>query len=218
MERYSDEGFMDVVGSVPDPLFGEQNPLKLVRAVNALRGLSKEEAISLLRKFRSDYRPFCSLMPLVFRPDETVPRSATFWIEVQEDIPFHVRAPGPGFAPGELVVPSVAWAASHGKFQQGLLRPSDDPLGAADRLLDRLVAAGRLVDVKLRRHVRWQGWRMVAEVLGSASMNEPPARNLTNERTWGRMLSEVAALRIHWNEEKQVYEQSSGTSPIPSRN
>jgi hypothetical protein len=128
------------------------DPIALVRAVNALQGLSKEDAIAALRRFAARYpsfgdphSPHMSLtlvMPLLFERMDPEDEYPSLWItaradwqgflSIYDDIPFrrgHVSLMGQEGDKIDL----IDWADTHGRLRTAPLRPGDDPFQAAEK-------------------------------------------------------------------------------------
>jgi hypothetical protein len=147
----------------------QPNPVALVRAVNHLRSLGKDQAIATLRAYvryapvqpdwaklhAPDQQRLCWIIPLLFAPAHdrvrlpSLGRDPREWsrggwkqldISVQADLPFH-DSPVTGRL-GTLDPPRaylVEWADRHGVLGEEPLRPSNDPLLAADELAESLL-------------------------------------------------------------------------------
>jgi hypothetical protein len=147
----------------------EYDPIALVRAVNALHVLGREEAIEALRRFAKEYpsnggpddrhEALRLIIPLLFdrlNPEDRFPSAPvgpeghyrldqkewpffSDFVIVEDDIPFHVVWTM-GFS-GEMRDNSYAIdrAQAHGSFRATPLRPLDSPFDAADRLIDKLI-------------------------------------------------------------------------------
>jgi hypothetical protein len=135
------------------------DPIALVRAVNALQGLGKEDAIAALRRFAARYpsfgdphSPHMSLtlvMPLLFERIDPEDEYPSLWItaradwqgflSIYDDIPFrrgHVSLMGQEGDKIDL----IDWADTHGRLRATPLRPGDDPFQAAEKAIESWTA------------------------------------------------------------------------------
>ena len=206
-----------------------------MRAANHLRSLGKGKAVAALREFaRIARRPgyggdiqidpknidtsnewcLATLVPLVFEPaDPNGPK--VLWpedcITVWEGIPFHnVVINGTSGSPPSMA-PLVEWADLRGKVIEKPLRPTDHPLEAADGLLRQLAREGneqaRDPEGDLRRHLRFQAWRMAGPLV---EPDRKKARDrfdqaFRSDEKWARLKAEAARLDLHWDEQRQEY-------------
>jgi hypothetical protein len=198
------------------------DPIALVRAANHLQSLGKEKAIAALREFldlayfarhvrdridpenidTSNQLCLASLVPLVF---DGVPQRETIVdgarrravIRVFEGIPFHTGHPVSirGVGPGSTR-PLVEEAAKNGKLRKKPLRPTDNPLEAADRLFEEIG------DRELRTHLRSQAWRAIRHLVEPESKG---ARIRLSGAAWDKLKTKAARLKICWDEKRQEY-------------
>src|SRR5262249_32775622 len=156
------------------------DPITLVRASNHLRSLGKDKAVAALREFiELAYDPgytrdridpenidtsnqwcLASLVPLVFNGVEQ-DKDIHLW----QGIPFHtvVIHATSGYPPSPR--PLVDAAAQNGKLIEKPLRPTNNPLEAADTAFDKIVEAEdrnkQRTGEELRGHLRLQAWRAI---------------------------------------------------------
>lgn len=215
------------------------NPVALVRAVNDLRGLGKEQAIATLRAYvryapvappwkdvhLPDQQRICWIVPLLFAPaDEWVRlpslgRDPKEWsrggwkglnISEEGDLPFHDSA-----ANGRTGTPDpprqylVEWADKHGVLIKEPLRPTNDPLLAADKLCDSLLddaerRVGRSYKERLRVHVRLQARRTI-EHLFPADERMRWDNDQLSDGDWQKLKAAAENLKIRWDEKEQGY-------------
>jgi hypothetical protein len=114
--------------------------------------------------------------------------------------------------------PLVDWAEKEGKIETELLKPTDKPLEAADKLYDRFrqrmtkeklateqsERAGR----SLKTHLRTQAYNLVRHLIEEPADPERRRRDteLTDDR-WRELKTKIDGMRIRWNDEKGVYEK-----------
>jgi hypothetical protein len=203
---------LQFINACPAPLDGNFDPIALVRAANHLQSLGKDKAIAALREFlklayydhafrycidpenidTSNQYCLASLVPLVF---DGVPQRER--IRVFEGIPFKtvgmvsIRGYGPG-----STRPLVEAAAKHGKLRKKPLRPTDNPLEAADTL------SGKMADRELRPNLRGQAWRAIRHLVDPDSKRPP---RLSSRAEWDKLKAKAAQLKIRWDEVRQEY-------------
>jgi hypothetical protein len=176
------------------------------------------------RKSAPDQQRLCFIIPLLFVPvDENVELPSLssdsqrvtkknwegFDISVQGDLPFHSVAIG--FRSGPPDPPRgylVRWAARHARLREKPLRPTDDPLKAADevceRLLKRETEGGDYRDV-LKNHIRQQAWRTIKPLLPQEERTRFSGWLFDDDRDWKPLKEAAAKLTIRWSETEQKY-------------
>ena len=217
------------------------NPIALVRAVNHLHAMGKDDAIKAMRRFAkenpddgSPLSPHQSL-ELVARllfdrndPEDRYPAAFAFdppgsfrwsteqwttWLAVEEDIPFH-RVPLGGFS-GQSADCTylMQWAEHHARLRGAPLRPSDFPLRVADALLKRLEDDSELT-VENRP---WISRHVREQALRSIAQLLPRDEqdeskwHLHEDAEWNRLKARTDLLRIRWSEQRQEYTTTSGS-------
>jgi hypothetical protein len=212
---------LQFINACPTPMGWAYDPIALVRATNHLQSIGKTRAIAALREFtqlapwgghgrpRIDPRnidtanEYClaGLVPLVF---DGVPQDEL--IRIWQGIPFQtvvfLGATGNTLRAGR---DSVEAAAKTGKLRKMPLRPSDNPLEAADALFKKIADPKvrnreRLRD--LREHLRKQAWRAIRHLVDPHG-KEPT--DLSAQATWDKLKTKAAQLKIHWDERRQEY-------------
>jgi hypothetical protein len=215
----------------------EPNPVALVRAVNHLHGMGKDQAVETLRAYvryapelgklgarhSPDQQRLCWIIPLLFVP---VDESAKFpslghnpqewsregWknlcISTEGDVPFHnlyvtgrIGKPDPGR--GYL----VEWANQHARLIDEPLRPSDDPLQAADELCDELLREPKALHRSregLKMHIRMQARRTIEHLFPPEDTKNWDRLQLL-DRDWQSLKDAAIKLKIRWDEKKQNY-------------
>lgn len=125
-----------------------------------------------------------------------------FPIELVDDVPFMI-AEGWNLG-GHPQHPSahIAWAERYGVIRDAPLRPADDPLAAADRLLS-LPKSQRLI--VRTDHIRNQTWQFVANVLSMPDRDQRRFNEVTDNQ-WDNLRRTAAENHIHWDEKSQRYE------------
>jgi hypothetical protein len=218
-----------LIAASPNWSSNEGDPIALIRAVNALQALGKDEAIEVLRQFAAQYptpackSPIMFITPLLF--DHADPEDRFIWdddddeykafysntyyshcsIKVEQDIPF--RYSHPTYAWGSLPDPNllraIDWAEKRGRLRSNPLRPPDNPLDAAESFFKRNPT---LVGEFNKQHVRAQASRAVAPLLVKEDFGEE--LTLENDEDWSVLKEEVAKLHMRWSESRQTYEAS----------
>lgn len=219
------------------------DPTALIRAVNELHALGKQQALDALRRYvelapdgrffndelpfdaanidQGDYNVAFWIIRLLFEPAQAgtrIPQPAlgaavpspaesdkTLWplfpIEVVDDIPFMIAQGWNLGGVPERPSSHIKWAERYGVLRDAPLRPADDPLAAAERLLS-LPKTQRL---KLRGEPIWtQAWQFVADLFPSIKPDALHFNQLTPEQ-WNTLCKAAADEKIHWNENKQAY-------------
>ncbi len=157
---------MELINSAAGWPFSNPDGVALIRAVNALQKLPKDEALRVLEEFMSltnDFEYFDDqevvfwIVRLLFEPirlDERIPTpmiyvfllddrdsaDALLWplnpIELVDEIPFMVGMQTNGSGMPEHPSSHIEWARRHGVMRDAPLRPTSSPLAAADKLLN----------------------------------------------------------------------------------
>ena len=158
----------DSVSDSPNYLgYDEYDPVKLVRAVNHLQTLGKNESLRVLKKFHaankndgytSPHQSVVLIVPFLFDRIDTsegypLPKNRYdseangefslagkdwgLYIEVVDGIPFHTVLVGTSGWPPDREY-LLKWAEKRGKIRVKTMKPSDDPFLAADTLIAKL--------------------------------------------------------------------------------
>jgi hypothetical protein len=242
---------LQLINGCPSPDGRDYDPLALVRAVNHLQSLGKPKAVELLRHYvkianvdgqwirdpmnidTSDQQSLYLLIPMLF--DHSAPGHKSLrsiWISslplvrIEAGLPFHIQLFDAWIGPRRGTSFLVNWAAQHGELRGEPIRPTDDPLAAADALADRLTAKNltngdlRSESIDLRAHLRFQAWRMIAhliepkrtgfhsedpELFRSEKQAAEHADLFRNEKRWEEVKVRASRLKIRWDEKRQEY-------------
>jgi hypothetical protein len=206
-----------VIEETPTPAGGDYDPAALVRAVNHVRSLGKPAAIRAFREFLEiindpgypragpgfgDWN-LALLVPFVFESaDKTPAPPQIIYVSVVNGIPFHTEVINGIEGNPWRARPQVDWAEAHGRIIAGQLRPSDDPVGSAEKLL----AQQAKTELGLVQHVRLQAWRMLRHLPGVRELGPPaPCESAAADAKWAELKAKVRKLKIRWDEAKQEY-------------
>jgi hypothetical protein len=126
-----------------------------------------------------------------------------FPLELADDVPFLVTQGA--FLAGSPEPPQshVDWADKHGKLRTKPLRPSDNPLLAADELLAMPRAKRMLGDGYFTDMVRRQAWRAIAHLVDQKYL--PKSSKPYGAIPWSEYKAIAAKLKICWSEQEQKY-------------
>lgn len=212
---------VELLKACPGPFCrSEHQFVPLVRVVNYLHSLGKQNAVLAVKEFinRSgdaigDTMCLHLVVPLLFSTTRYDGASfeghyghyARFSIELQNDIPFNIDPSDGGeggFGSNDFL---VEWAIKSGKLRHRPLRPADNPLDAADQLLSNIT--DRDVHNRLLRSVRIQAWRAIAPLLDPLIENPDRDGPSVTKRGdwWEQVKADVASKHIRWDEKKQEY-------------
>ena len=229
---------MEAINSVPSPIGWEYDPLAVIQAVNYLQPLGKAKVIAALREFieksdpagpitrirecidTSDRQNLDLLVPLLFPsdmqgnglPDWIVAPKGVYSITVVDGIPFHNRritaiGKGAGNWKGQV----VDWAEKDGKLRSDLLRPGDNPLDAANKMLEMIATRNQRLGAgppseRLRAHIRWQAWKMVRGLIETgmtARRFDDPL--FVDDEKWESLAGQARNRELFWDEKAQKY-------------
>jgi hypothetical protein len=217
-----------LIGECPGPLGYTFNPVPLIRAVNELHSMGKEDAIKALRRVgaqRSTWGAHQSLrlvIPLLFgriEPEDKLPevwgRDGKYeleldewdnWIDVEGDVPFHTKLIGASSGPGWNNRYLVEWAERDGRIRTSPLRPTDDPIGAADKVLQRLQRDTKDPEAKkwIAHHIRKQVYTALGDVV-LHEQNQPSPWHPGGDEAWEAFKKQCHAQNLRWSEEQQNY-------------
>ena len=213
----------------------DSSAVDLIRASNALLKLKRDDAIQAMEEYyklstahEDEFESYVlyGLIQCSFEPadqNEQLPppkylRSLDGWrrkgeflpwprdpMEISEDIPWLL-----GNSVALLGVPSdpstdLVWLRKFGVLRESPLRPADNPLESAERLMNQPRFAN------LEEHSRnaaisqlkEQSYAMVADVLPPIKKNE--WGDIDIEENWEALLKASREIGLFWDEEKQVY-------------
>jgi hypothetical protein len=197
-----------------------ENPVTLLRAVNALHGLEKRDAISALRRFaaRHPERPdvLDLIVALLFErldPEDELPgwsfakgpgyceiqfEYSPLVIDVCDDLPFVRSFGGIHRLRREGDSSVMDWAERRGRLRDSPLHPADDPIAAAEKL------GVECLDKEFS-DCNEQALLCIAHL---ATPDSPAWRPDPDRMT--RMKGECRRLGIRWSEAKQQYVATKG--------
>jgi len=210
-----------LIAASPTLFSDDYDTIALIRAVNALYSLGKDDAIEAIRRFAAQYSAVTYKSPILFinrllwdfaDPEDRFDHDAhqALWlneycsncIAVEDDIPFrfhpiHVWGSRPEFG----LLPVIDWAEKHGRLRSNPLRPLGNPLDAAEALLDHLVFADPLTNKKFLRE---QAYRAVSPLLSDEDFG---GRQLTleNDDDWSLLKKHIGKLGVRWSDTCQAY-------------
>jgi hypothetical protein len=199
--------------------YDNYDPVALVRAVNWLHSLGKEDAIVAIRRFEHRYRSqserdsprFDStlVVPLLFDPQNPQEKYGvtqelsiirTVCLSVQSDIPFGPNGdPGPSLSYDAERSAHINWAGERAQLRAKPLRPTDDPFQAVDQAVETLNARLKCTHQYDNGRLRQQGLRCVAHLLQSD--DKLPDRSAISDAEWSLLHDEYKQLGIRWSEE-----------------
>jgi hypothetical protein len=142
-----------------------------------------------------------ALVPLVF---DNLPTGS---IKVWEGMPFHAAVPAARGTGSPPAFPDwiVEEAERKGKLRKKALRPTDNPLEAADKLFEEIARAAERKGGNRRRslhhHLRQQAWRAVGHLFGNGAR----ASDIESEPIWEEFKARGAQLKLHWDDAQQEY-------------
>ena len=224
---------LELINSAAGWPFSNPDGVALIRAVNALQKLPKDEALRVLEEFISltnDFEYFDDqevvfwIVRLLFEPvrlDERIPTpmiavylvggefgedfaDAYLWplnpMELVDDIPFMV---GMRFGMGGMPEhPSshIEWARRHCVMRDAPLRPTNNPLAAADKLLNSRKFA------RLNEDMTRQSTELIrAHAMAMVASNLQPLPERRRDRAeaqadWEERRKEAAKVGVKWDE------------------
>ncbi|HWB58484.1 MAG TPA: hypothetical protein VG733_03290 [Chthoniobacteraceae bacterium] len=224
-------------------------PLRLIQIVNTLEPLGKEKAMAALNEYlrvsphdlyllHDDLHVFLLLrllydvpvdtgfMPSIYDgklgygyPDD--PKVfPLFPLAMVDGIPFNlVNEPGRG-AIRKPVGAQMAYFQSNGKWRGHPLMPSNDPLGALDKLAAspewKLSGPGPGQRKQLLANEILQSIDSIYRTEPDDDGNRLPGDDF-DEKRWEQIEKDVAALHIKWDAAKNIYVRGDGTSLPPER-
>lgn len=216
----------------------DSSAVELIRAANALRKLSRDEAIQAMEEYRKlimahnsgfdieESYVLYGIIQCAFEPadpNEQLPcpkyfRSLDDWrrsfpfgpwhrdpMEIQEDIPWLLGTPvALGGLPWDPAT-DLIWLRRHGVLRDSPLRPADNPLESAERLMKEPRFAMLSEDTRTiaSSQLKEQAWAMVADLL-------PPIPKDTwgkseVEENWEELLKTSKTIGLFWDESAQAY-------------
>jgi hypothetical protein len=129
-----------------------------------------------------------------------------FPVYLQDDIPFFL--PCAGFSSGLPDRPEqhVEWAEKHGRIRSKPLRPLDDPMIAAGRLIALPQTRRLYKDRNFKQILCQQAWNIVEDADPRLPKPKPiPPANTFEKVDWDARLEASSRLNIRWNEAEQRY-------------
>lgn len=228
------------------------NPVALIRASNMLRQLPKSEILKHLAEYNEKYtkvpkpehKPYHlhALVELLFDPadpsqrleypssivtnypiaeDSYFPLFPRVLIKISDDIPWAI-------APDYWAVPplseaDIQWLKRYAVVRKEPLRPADNPLVAAESLMQVMNAAELSLDhsnahqpqdsrtLHLRDNVAKQSISMVSTWI--PAIPDLPDRDFLWEPIWAPLLKKSQTLGLYWDETRQAYAINRQTAP-----
>lgn len=124
-----------------------------------------------------------------------------FPMELVDDVPFMIAHGWNLGGVPEHPSSHIEWAERYGVVRDMPLRPADDPLAVADRLLS-LPKSQRL---KLRDDpIRTQAWQLVADLFPTITP-DPKNFDEIGPQQWTELRRLAAQRRLYWDEKRQAY-------------
>jgi hypothetical protein len=225
--------------SAPYPTGIDFNPASLVRSVNQLHSLGKQDVLLALHEFEEAYpnrgysSPHQSLglvIPLLFdrkNPEDKYPRfrdssdptkgielsedSWRYWIVIEDGIPFHtVYIAGTSGSAGSRNY-LIEWANDHARLRDTPMTPGE-LFPAAERVMRR-VGVGKNDKASLYwtiQHIRMQVFRSVEQSLDLPEDDD----SLTpyDEERWLLLWQRCDELGIVWSKELQAFKATRDSS------
>ncbi len=212
-----------LIAATPNSPRGDVDPMALVRAVNCLHALGKDEAIEVLRKYAAqnpddgagEPTSLRFILPLLF--DRADPEDQLTFVDwryfpefylVSGDIPFyHHSDHKSGTWPFQTnITDDIELAEKHGRLRSTPLRPVDNPLDQVDSLLDGPLGTSYFAPTRRanKQFLRAQAYRAIATLV-------PPQHFGTenwpfeNDVEWLRLKETCRPLKIRWSEQQQAY-------------
>lgn len=206
---------------------GIGDPTTLVRAVNCLHLLGKNEAIEVLRKYAAQNpddgtqapTPLRFILPLLFDradpEDQLAFRDWRYFPEfcyVAGDIPFyHHSDHKSGTWPFQTTIADdIELAEMRGRLRSTPLRPVDNPFDQVDLLLDGPLGTSYFAPTRRvnKQFLRAQAYRAVATLIPhqQAGTESWP---FEYDVEWLRLKEYCRPLGIRWSEEHQAYVSSN---------
>jgi hypothetical protein len=232
---------LELINAVSDwPRHGG-NGMALVRAVNGLHKLGKQQALAALREYvelaganwngekpvdpanieTGDHNCVFWIIRSLFEPARAgtrIPKPAIgylgppkedqmlwplFPIELVDDVPFMVANGWSLEGVGEHPASHIEWAESYGVLRAEPLRPADDPMAVADRLLSLPKYRRLWVNDLSGREIKLQAWRMVADLLPKTT---PAGRfNSLTADQWKQLRQYAADRKLRWDDTRQTF-------------
>src|SRR5262249_20265395 len=112
---------------------------------------------------------------------------------------------------------AINWAQTDGRMRSTPLSPADNPIEAADRLLDKLSKAelerGETLD-DIKSHIRQQAFSAIAPLLTRRERKKFELHergkgvhplDLSDDANWAQLRNVCADLGIRWSDKAQAY-------------
>ena len=211
------ERAIQLIGECPDPLGFNYNPVPLIRAVNHLHSMGKEDAIKALRHVEAQraksHESLRLVIPLLFgrrEPEDKLPAmngwdgkydleldSWNNWIDMERDVPFHTVMISFSSGPGWNTKYLVEWAERDGRIRTTPLRPTDDLVGAADKMLERLQRDSKdgPEDKKwIAYHIRRQAYAALKDIV--LQEQDQPLPRSSEDEAWEQLKKQCHAQNL----------------------
>ena len=224
---------LDLINRASGWPFSNPNGVSLVRAVNALQRLGKQQALAILEEYvkltsvsgyHDEHQIVFWIIRVLFEPirlDERIPspmiavhlEKSPNWplnpIAIVDDIPFMIGHPiGMGGMP-EPPAAHIEWARRHGVIRDQPLKPTASPVLAARVIL------GSQAFLQLDSFSRNQATRLLR--LQAVSMVEgalPPDLTRHDDgtverRQWRALIQDAQTRPIRWDAEREAFVENS---------
>ena len=224
-----EETALRLLAEIPAPAYDDfYDPVPLVRAVNHLHSMGRNDALKALRRAAMSsnnaetQRSLQYVIPLLFDRRESEdklpePKPAgksgeymltlDHWnlpIDMQRDVPFRTKN---YFERPDSNAYLVEWAAREGRFRTMRLRPADDLLSAADDSVQHLKSqAFESTDQKwwIRYNIRRQAYSALQPAVWPDDLQAARKYNW-DDKSWAKLKEQCRTLGVLWSEHQQAY-------------
>jgi hypothetical protein len=151
--------------------------------------------------------PGIATVPFMPVPDE---KDRKFWllhpVYLQDDVPFFLCNGGALGGMPDQPERHVDWAEEHGRIRSRPLRPLDNPMTAAGRLIALPQTKRLYKDQDFKDLLYRQAWNIIEDVDPRIPKPKPitPA-NTFDEPDWDARVKAASKFKIHWSEAGQKY-------------
>ncbi len=151
--------------------------------------------------------PEIGTIPFAPYPDEKDRKAwPLFPIYLQDNIPFFLPCYGDMGGLPDRPEQHVAWAAQHGRIRSKPLRPFDNPMIAAGRLIALPQTPRLYKHENFKQILCRQAWNIVEDADPRLPKPKPiPPANTFEEVNWDARLKASSRLNIRWNQAEQRY-------------
>jgi hypothetical protein len=125
---------------------------------------------------------------------------------LQDDVPFFLVNGGMGGGMPDQPERHVDWAKKYGRIRSRPLRPLDNPMLAAERLVALPQTKRLYKDQDFKDLLYRQAWNIIEDVDPKIPKPKPiPPANIFDEPDWDARMKAASRFEIHWNEAAQKY-------------